>query len=167
MAKIQPGDPVDIFTVSRMEAKVGDIKSSMLNTTEFNDENLGTWMLMNGQSCAGTEYEAITGNTAVPDMLTDGEFLRQAKSGRALGTKEGDAIRNITGTATGNYITSNPNSYSGALKNTIQQTSNRYGYTGGPYWGGRIDFDASLSVPTANENRPKNIACNFYIKVGY
>lgn len=86
-------------------------------------------------------------------------------TGDNVGTVQGDAIRNITGYAGGNYITSSPNIDSGALINSIQQNANRYGYNGGPYWGGRIDFNAANSVPTASDNRPINANMNYIIKL--
>jgi hypothetical protein len=42
------------------------------------------------------------------------------------------------------------------------------GDTGGSRSGNVVlNFDASRMVPTADENRPKNTALNYFIKVGY
>ena len=118
----------------------------------------------------GTLYGAGDGSTTfnIPDLR--GEFIRGFDNGRGIdngrvvGSPQGDAIRNITGTVTSNYISSNPDNGVGALKSSIQQTTNRYAYTSGSSWGAKLDFDASLAVPTANENRPRNIAMMYCIK---
>lgn len=155
------------------QVPVGTVRSSTLSLTQFQSEVDGVWMLMNGQSCTGTAYATMTGNATVPDMMTDGTFLRQAKSGRSVGSAESDAIRNITGTF---GFTDNDNQafsvatrdISGAFSAT-HTNGNVLSMSGGSNAsiGTRVNFDASLQVPTATENRPKNTAVNFFIKVGY
>ena len=109
----------------------------------------------------------------LPDA--DGYFMRAFDSkgtidpGRVFGSKQGDAIRNITGSlsgSSGNYgmfptvgatpgtgaFTSIPRSGIGAAAGEDNSTSD-------------IAFDASKVVPTAPENRPVNMALNFIIKV--
>jgi len=118
----------------------------------------------------GTTYGAGDGSTTfnIPDLR--GEFIRGFDNGRGIdngrvvGSPQGDAIRNITGTVVSNYISSSPNNGVGALKSSIQQTFHRYNYLSGTYWGAKLDFNASLAVPTANENRPRNIAMMYCIK---
>lgn len=172
MAKIQAGQPVDLVTLSKAEAKIGDYKWSHLEPTEFGDEHLGTWFLCNGQPCGGTTFAAMTGETNVPNALTDGTFIRQAKSGRTKGSFEGDAIRNITGQMewgdnrnnTGNLLEYATGSFAGFGRGQVWHQD----YDGGErnnYSG--MTFDASRQVPTADENRPKNIALNLYVKVNY
>lgn len=167
MAKIKTGDPIDLMTLSKAEAKIGDVKTSMLNEVSFNEENLGTWMLMDGRSCVGTAYQTATGAANVPDMVTNGEFPRQAKSGRGLGSTEGDAIRNITGTFRDKTTYAPDFEASGAF---VKRSGSNFGYTGHTSHNRQttyVDFKASNQVPTATENRPKNIAFNFFIKVDY
>lgn len=155
MAKIQTGDVVDLFSFSKASASIGDIRESLLTLAQFQEENLGEWFLMDGRSCVGTAYHALTGKVNVPDMTTEGAFLRQAKSGRAIGSYEGDAIRNIVGTVGA--------ARRGSSTATGAFTSSANG-NGQPINEGNgnisIGFDASRVVPTANENRPKNVAVN-------
>ncbi len=58
---------------------VGTIMHSVLTEAQFNSEvAAGYWLLCNGQSCAGSSYEGITGNANVPDF--GGYFLRMANT---------------------------------------------------------------------------------------
>ena len=98
---------------------------------------------------------------ALPDLR--GEFLRAwddargVDSGRTFGSAQGDAIRNITGT----LDASKPPVASGVF--TVAG-----GYSGGADGGqntvSRYTFDASNVVPTASENRPRNVALLACIK---
>lgn len=126
----------------------------------------------------GTIYGAGNGSTTfnLPDAR--GEFFRGwddgrgVDSGRALGSAQGDAIRNITGTTRSASMISSTNAAStrvvnsGAfvtdpatlLGNCVSQSSTTLTE---PY---QSNFDASRVVPTANENRPRNIALLACIK---
>lgn len=106
----------------------------------------------------------VLGISQVPDLR--GEFVRGwdhgagDDTGRVLGSSQGDAIRNITGggirimQAGG---TANPTgAFVGGMRHyAAQGTSSAIVITG---------FDASRVVPTANENRPKNIALMYIIR---
>jgi len=97
----------------------------------------------------------------VPDAR--GEFPRYADDGRgidvgrSIGSKQGDAIRNITGEAPGGSGARVPaSSYTGAFF-LSEKAAGRI--STGENWGLlTAKFDASRVVPTANENRPRNIA---------
>lgn len=111
----------------------------------------------------GTTYGAGDGvNTFnVPDAR--GEFPRFADDGRgidvgrSIGSKQGDAIRNITGeTPGGSGVRVPASSYTGAFS-LSEKAAGRI--STGENWGLlTAKFDASRVVPTANENRPRNIA---------
>ena len=103
----------------------------------------------NGGICGFFSDGNGTTTFRVPNL--DKAFLRP--DSRVVGTYQGDAIRNITA---GGLMIIYGNSGSGAFKTnrmadgaTMSTSFNNYGSLG---------FDASLVVPTANENRPKNIA---------
>ncbi|MNR96760.1 Phage Tail Collar Domain protein [compost metagenome] len=97
----------------------------------------------------------------VPDARA--EFPRYADDGRGIdvgrliGSKQGDAIRNITGDAPGGSGARVPeSSYTGAFS-VSEKAAGRI--STGENWGLlTATFDASRVVPTANENRPRNIA---------
>ena len=124
----------------------------------------------------GTTFGAGDGSSTfnLPDLR--GEFVRglddgrNVDGGRRLGTNQGDAIRNITGafdTSKGSWAQQFVDfaETSGAfdlIKGNKQ-------WTGDPNNGGNnlptgFKFDASRVVPTANENRPRNIALLACIK---
>ncbi|TPH03933.1 phage tail-collar fiber domain-containing protein [Haemophilus haemolyticus] len=145
------------------------------------------WLKANGAAVSRTTYAALfaaigttfgagDGRTTfnLPDLR--GEFLRclddgrNVDAGRRLGTAQGDAIRNITGafdTSKGSWAQQFVDfaETSGAF-DLIRGNKQ---WTGDPNNGGNnlptgFKFDASRVVPTANENRPRNIALLACIK---
>ena len=145
------------------------------------------WLKANGAAVSRTTYAALfaaigttfgagDGRTTfnLPDLR--GEFLRGLDDGRnidigrRLGTAQGDAIRNITGKldgsamGSGNQVLEGKMIASGAIGTTYQQRQWSGDHSG---WGEQsvsFDFDASRVVPTASENRPRNVALLACIK---
>lgn len=112
----------------------------------------------------------VLGRNVVPDYR--GLFLRgwahgsnayDPDSGRALGSIQGDAIRNITG-AMGYESIRTDHGYreTGALYTQYNSNSGPDHDRKNP--AGDVRFDASRVVPTAPENRPKNAAVMYIIK---
>ena len=124
----------------------------------------------------GTTYGAGDGSTTfnLPDLR--GEFIRGWDDGRGidlgrvLGSAQGDAIRNITGSIdTGSHNGQqlfDEATATGALAISRRQWKK---WTGDSGDGGNnpaaFDFDASRVVPVAAENRPRNIALLACIKI--
>ncbi|WP_438334670.1 tail fiber protein [Edwardsiella tarda] len=131
------------------------------------------WVKCAGQSFSTSSYPDLARaypNGRLPDLR--GEFIRGyddgrgVDSGRSLLTAQGDAIRNITGTVTG---ISETFSYSGSGSGVFRRTSSGPGADGTPRsvdWSdaGTLDFDVSRVAPTANENRPRNIAFLYIVR---
>nr|WP_272693850.1 phage tail protein [Providencia sp. PROV039] len=128
------------------------------------------YLVCNGQSFNKTTYPRLAAaypSGKLPDMRS--EFIRGLDSGRNIDTGrtvlsiQGDAIRNITGKITEGWLKGvNVNDVNSALyvekESSSQPASDRApGSTG-------ILFDASRSVPTANENRPRNIAFLYIVR---
>ncbi|MEQ9908163.1 phage tail protein [Pectobacterium odoriferum] len=126
------------------------------------------WLKCNGQSFDKTLYPILASrypSGVLPDLR--GEFVRGwddgrgADSGRALLSAQSDAIRNITG----KFETADLQNYvpSGAFADVTRTGAGISGSFVGVYHT-EIDFDASKVVPTANENRPRNIAFNYIVR---
>lgn len=134
-------------------------------------EDYGVWLDCDGRDVSNyPNLVSAIGSTTIPDYR--GLFLRcqgsqtvseTVHSSPAVGVKQGDAIRNITGNftalhqmnadirATGAFTYQNQNFGENGGRNSAQETPL---YT----------FDASRVVPTANENRPVNATVRFLIK---
>ena len=89
------------------------------------------------------------------------DFIRNKGSTRPVGTREGDAIRNITGS----FLTNNRDGYAGTPTGAF---INGGGAGSGGGDGGharvRINLDVSQQVPTADENRPRCLTMKYRIK---
>lgn len=114
----------------------------------------------------GTAYGAGNGSTTfnIPDLR--GEFIRGVDNGRgvdagrALGSAQGDAIRNITGWFN---TWANDRKDSGGVFRIEKDIGTGSGDgTSDPVW--KVVFEPERLVPVSNENRPRNISVNFYIK---
>ena len=94
-----------------------------------------------------------------------GEFLRVLDNGRGVDANrapqsaQGDAIRNILGEIDGDV---GFKTASGAF--TLTNVSRGIVTNEVPAYHG-VNFDASLSVPTANENRPRNVAFPLWMTI--
>lgn len=139
-----------------------------------NPNENGTWLECNGQSCtAYPELAKVLGSNTVPDYR--GVFLRGLGSvtsthygtvqhqSAALGTLQGDAIRNIYGMVSGMDVYND--TWSGAFYDP--GTRDGKGLPGSYQPRKFCDdfaFDASRVVPTSNEDRPINRAVRYFIK---
>ena len=124
------------------------------------------YLVLMGQSISQATYPilyALYGAT-LPDLR--GQFLRGLDYGRGIDvgrtvlSQQEDAIRNITGAlSTGAYS-------SGAYGVFVDQGTAEARPDGNSRAAIRIGFDASRVVPTADENRVKNIAFLYIVKAG-
>ncbi len=138
----------------------------------------GKWLLCNGQDIDPVTYPKLAAlMSKVPNY--QGVFLRGYGSqgysqlnGSKIGITEtlyssaelnilqGDAIRNITGQVATTGILGVGGTGSFYSSTSTNRASTEAGYYGNAY----LNFDASLIIPTSNENRPVNIAVNYLIK---
>lgn len=145
------------------------------------------WLKADGSAVSRTQYPALfaaigttfgvgDGRTTfnLPDLR--GEFVRgwdggrNIDPGRAFGSAQGDAIRNITGSidtgSNNGHQLFDEATATGALAISRRQwkawTSDTQDGRNNP---SAFDFDASRVVPTAAENRPRNIALLACIKI--
>ena len=128
------------------------------------------WSLLVAQgltTTTATEYGKFLDIDASTFAIPDGRgyFVRgngtnsDGTSSGAFGELQGDAIRNITG-----RITTEQNG-NGVFDGAFGVTADTADGSSGLGSDNVIDFDASRVVPTADENRPKNIALTLFIKV--
>ncbi|MDH2395607.1 phage tail protein [Providencia rettgeri] len=130
------------------------------------------FLVCNGQTFNKTTYPLLATtypSGKLPDLR--GEFIRGLDAGRNIDSSrtvlsaQGDAIRNITGEFAMNGEGNMPDNKSGwatgafkknltGLKSHTEQSLGGISYT----------FDASRVVPTANENRPRNIAFLYIVR---
>ena len=133
-------------------------------------EDYGVWLDCDGRNVSNyPNLVAAIGSTTIPDYR--GLFLRgqgaQTVDGTvhtspAIGTKQGDAIRNIYG----NFSTLDAGGIeypTGAFRFEYSKSnSNAVAYSGPNDY--LVSFSASYVVPTADENRPVNATVRFLIK---
>ncbi|MEA3899230.1 phage tail protein [Enterobacter hormaechei] len=134
------------------------------------------WLKCNGAAFTASQYPKLAlayPALRLPDLR--GEFIRGwddgrgVDSGRTLVSAQGDAIRNISGQifagTSGNsqYVFSGAN---GAFSQSgLPFGSNLAGSSGaGDQRSSGVEFSASRQVPTAPENRPRNIAFNYILR---
>ncbi|WP_336981892.1 tail fiber protein [Cedecea sp. HN178] len=138
------------------------------------------WLKCNGAAFSAAQYPKLAQvypALVLPDLR--GEFIRGwddgrgGDAGRALLSLQGDTIRNIRGSIVAytqgqiNNTVVLPTGVNGALaiydsgvnNSIIPVPQNSY-----PVTNYGVLFDASLVVPTSNENRPRNIAFNFIVR---
>ncbi len=137
------------------------------------------WLKCNGAIFDKVKYPKLAlayPSGILPDLR--GEFIRGwddglgVDAGREILSIQGDAIRNISGgiqgrneatsarlfssNATGVFRTDGQfGSYAASADVAVGVTDDRLA---------ELFFDASRSVPTANENRPRNIAFNYIVR---
>ncbi|HEM8865026.1 TPA: tail fiber protein [Providencia stuartii] len=130
------------------------------------------YLICNGQAFNKATYPLLAKaypSGVLPDLR--GEFIRGLDAGRNIDSNrtvlspQGDAIRNITGEFGNNGLASRNSDWSGQASGAFSR--NR----GGIYSNREVDhagctytFDASRVVPTANENRPRNIAFLYIVR---
>ncbi|WP_187987373.1 tail fiber protein [Escherichia coli] len=126
------------------------------------------WLKCNGSSFNLTSYPALAAvfpSGVLPDLR--GEFIRGwddgrgVDSGRAILSAQGDAIRNINGAITDVRFNTSP-AANGVF--TISNLGPASSDSTGSGSAKRVTFDASTVVPTASENRPRNIAFNYIVR---
>ncbi|EHN0450324.1 phage tail protein [Escherichia coli] len=130
------------------------------------------WLKCNGAAFSSEMYPGLAKaypTNKLPDLR--GEFIRGWDDGRGIDNRrnllsaQSDAIQNIVGTfgrtqLFEDALNSGPFSQTDSILSVgLQPTGNIEGY-GASVW----TFDASRSVRTASETRPRNIAFNYIVR---
>ncbi|HBJ1320914.1 TPA: tail fiber protein [Escherichia coli] len=128
------------------------------------------WLKCNGAAFSAEEYPELAKaypTNKLPDLR--GEFIRGwddgrgVDAGRQLLSSQGDAIRNIEGFADGG-IGMSFDEIRGAFYDAGTRSATMANNTTAIGKTDDLGFDASRVVPTANENRPRNIAFNYIVR---
>lgn len=133
------------------------------------------WLKCNGAAFSAEDYPNLAKaypTLKLPDLR--GEFIRGwdggkgVDSGRTLLSAQGDAIRNITGVVGYSSIGDSQGLLgyvSGAFSASESKAPALSGASASGYQRSLYaHFNASAVVPTANENRPRNIAFNYIVR---
>ncbi|MEL3338172.1 phage tail protein [Escherichia coli] len=133
------------------------------------------WLKCNGAAFSAEDYPNLAKaypTLKLPDLR--GEFIRGwdggkgVDSGRTLLSAQGDAIRNITGVVGYSSIGDSQGLLgyvSGAFSASESKAPALSGASASGYQRSLYaNFNASAVVPTANENRPRNIAFNYIVR---
>ncbi|QOS02144.1 tail fiber protein [Escherichia coli] len=128
------------------------------------------WLKCNGAAFSSEMYPKLAKaypTNKLPDLR--GEFIRGwddgrgVDAGRQLLSSQGDAIRNIEGFADGG-IGMSFDAIRGAFYDAGTRSARIPNNTTDIGKTDDLGFDASRVVPTANENRPRNIAFNYIVR---
>ena len=128
------------------------------------------WLKCNGAAFSSEKYPNLAKaypTNKLPDLR--GEFIRGwddgrgVDAGRQLLSSQGDAIRNIEGFADGG-IGMSFDAIRGAFYDAGTRSARMPNNTTDIGKTDDLGFDASRVVPTANENRPRNIAFNYIVR---
>ncbi|HDQ0309628.1 TPA: phage tail protein [Escherichia coli] len=152
--------------------------SSAMPNTVMDEWSDMVFLKFNGATFSAVTYPKLA--LVFPSLKLDearGEFIRiwddgrGVDSGRMLLSAQGDAIRNITGTILGRPIHEattgtilggtgafNIDTGAGGMAVPLQLSSQPNAQCD------TVNFSASRSVPTASENRPRNIAFNLLVR---
>lgn len=148
---------------------IGTIFSSILTAEQFVFINGDCWRLMNGGSLTGTDLGMLTSKTNLPDSVTEGTFLRQAKNGRELGSFQNDALQQhnhkVYSTVASGTVSSSRTPPEPGNAAVYSSTFTRVNTPTDVYAGEELQVGSNPLKTDPLETRSKNTAVNFFIKV--
>jgi hypothetical protein len=158
-----------VFPFAGTTAPAGSValQGQLLSRTGYADlwahaQTSGNMAASDGAWTKG-KFSPGDGSTTFRVMDLRDQFIRGSSGSRVVGFGEEDAIRNITGTLgpiTQSYTS--PMVGTGAISTTSGGSIPEAGANNRSQW--NATFNASLVVPTADENRPVNVAYLWCIK---
>jgi hypothetical protein len=138
---------------------IGDIVASLLAEAQFQAARGQGWVLADGRSAAGSMYQTVTGQSAIPDLR--GVFLRGRNDGgsaagvRNDGKQNPDPILPLGGYQADMFASHNHGS------TLVLDLAGSHSYQAGPYAINPTDSPAA----GGNETRPKNVTVNFFVRI--
>lgn len=147
-------------------AQVGDVVSSFLDEATFQSLRDTTWILCDGRSVAGSEFQSLTGLALAPDMR--GRYPRMKDNGAgvdpagdlALGTTYADQIANHAhngNTGGGSGVTNNVVLFGGGPSSGLLLGAGNF-HSATSSW-------TNIAIPNGPETRVKSGIMNFFLKI--
>lgn len=166
------------FLIDNSTFQVGDVVQSVLDEATFQSLRDTNWVLCDGRSVVGTDYQSITLNSNIPDLR--GKFPRMKDNGAGIdpagdlpiGTYQVDQIgqhRHPLGASA--QLLSERSPFSGSNGYIVGADSSN---VSGNYNNSTADFGAAIDQNLFNgytefagfaENRPKAVIFNYFIKI--
>lgn len=138
------------------QSMIGDVKYSIMDPTQFEDQHGPDWVLMMGQDISGSDLSIATGINTLPDAR--GVFIRSMNLGRAEGG-DPDGNRRV-GSSQSDELRSHQHKISDYKIITVQ------GRLIGDYDGSSAgEYEEKTTRVGGPETRPKNIVLYTYIKI--
>jgi len=150
---------------------VGSTIQSMLTEAQFQTEFGTNWVLMDGRSVSGSDYETITTESTIPDAR--GMFLRgknntrmdgneDSEGERLLGSYQLDKTRMPRNTAFGTQAYRSQSN----LQGRVSDGGGGIGdiVAGGPFFA-RNNSYVTIDSGGDAETQPRNICINIFIKI--
>ena len=149
------------FLQDNASTQIGDIQSSILTEAQFQSLRSTKWVLMDGRSVVGSDYETLTGISNIPDMVTGQRFLGQAANSGALGSLEASQNKAHTHTGTGTGSTT------GIFELLEFGTQNAFFPQGLGSTPNNVPVNTTLTINSSGETvaRPETLRVNFFIKI--
>lgn len=147
----------------RNKATVGDMVMSVLSEAQFQAERDTTWVLCDGRGVAGSDYEALTGSSFIPDAR--GRFPR----GKDHGTGR-DANGDLpTGSAYDDKLQDHYHTGNFGPYYYGNWPSSPPGFAAAGDWPGHTtgswNTSGVTSAPVSSETFPKTVIVNMFIKI--
>lgn len=148
---------------------VGSIVDSMLTEAQFQTQIGSTnWVLADGGSCSGSEYESVTGNSTVPDLRA--VVLRGKDNGRglnpngdlALGTYTADQYASHAHSLTDPGHNHSIQAYTTAGNGAVGQA---FPGTGTNLGTGTSTTGITMANSGGSETAPKTVTINYFIRI--
>lgn len=149
------------------KAAVGDIVMSALDESTFQTQRDTTWVLCDGRSVIGSQYQSLTGQTNIPDLR--GRYPRGKDNGSgndthgdlAVGTYEADQPGPHEHTVSFPALAQNiTNGTGGAFDAVLQQ--HNVAITGQSGLLGHVD---STGSGVGAETNPRSVVVQIYVKI--
>ena len=144
-------------------ARIGDVKESILTEIQFQAVHDGTWVLMDGRDITGSDLATLTGSTTLPDAR--GQFLRGKNNGRLDGNEDPDGERAI-GHWQEDKMQGHEHRLTGSFTGVAAGGGSAWGTGGTTDTHPTLYSDGTNGTPrTGSETAPKNIAVNIFVKI--